>query len=103
MHIDNGLVIENPDNGNMAKHNNPFHVPLRLLHNDPDVNRYDHGWNDGAIVCNNNQTIPEINSYLLSDNYTKHHSEMYHQGYEAALAHCNMHIDNGLVIENSNP
>ncbi len=79
------------------------HVPLLPLDNITDFNRYDHGWNDGAIACNSGQTIPEINSYLLSDNYTRHHSDTYHQGYEFALAHCNIHISNGLAIEKSNP
>ncbi len=90
-------------NSNIITPNPRIPVPFLSLDKDPDLNRYDHGWNDGAIACNDDQTIPEINSYLLSDDYTKHHTDMYHQGYGAALAHCNIHIDNVLAIENSNP
>ncbi len=101
---DNKDSVSNQTNSTTPKPNHRNHVPFLPPNNNfLHEKRYNSGWNDGAIACNDNQTIPEINSYLISDDYTKHHTDMYHQGYGAALAHCNLHIVNGLVIEKSNP
>ncbi len=81
---------------------NRIPVPLLPLDNDTNFKRYNYGWNDGAIACSSGQTIPEINLNLPSNNYTKHHSEMYYQGYGAALAHCNIYIVNGTAIGGTN-